>query len=283
MPCRITQRYNTQHMGLLSNTPVDSRCNTALHLASDFAVMRSFLEKLADVEAENVDGLRPIHCAVRTGLVELVELLIQHGANLDAADMFGNRPLHDAVCHGLKVVQLLVQHGAKLNVQNIDGKTPLHIAIERQQCDVIMFLMSQDADAGLTDIWRNTPLHYVTSELLTVDGIAEHIAPILINKHQHTMIQNAVGMCTLMHISAHGISDFQFYQERPEAKTAVAMSGNTQVMKKTADEVLIQISSILSSAVIKSQIISIRGFTRKHPATLCCRRVRKTQNVPSQY
>jgi len=45
--------------------------------------------------------------------------------------IFGNRPLHDAVCHGLKVVQLLVQHGAQLNVQNIDGKTPLHIAVER--------------------------------------------------------------------------------------------------------------------------------------------------------
>ena len=58
---------------------------------------------------------------MRKGLDELVKLLIQHGANVDAADVFGNRPLHEAVCHGLNVVHLLVQHGANLNVQNIDG------------------------------------------------------------------------------------------------------------------------------------------------------------------
>jgi len=58
-------------------------------------------------DVEDIDGLRPIQHAVRTGNVELVKLLIQYGANVDAADPHGNRPLHEAVCHGLDVVQLL--------------------------------------------------------------------------------------------------------------------------------------------------------------------------------
>jgi len=217
----------------LSDILIDSRCNTALHLTTDFTVMWSLLDNGANAEAENIDGLRPIHCAVRTGLVELVELLIQHGANVDAADIFGNRPLHDAVCHGLNVVQLLVQHGAKLNVQNIDGKTPLHIAIERQQCDVIMFLLSQDADVGLTDVWRNTPLHYITSELLKVDAFAEHIVKLLISNHQHTMVLNAVGVSTLRHITA--TLDYRYCKTGlPTDNNTAATLCNRQWVQKSA-------------------------------------------------
>ena len=161
---------------------VDCHCNTAMHLTTNFQSMISLIENGADVDAENVDGLRPIHCAVRTRVVELVKLLIQHGANVDATDVFGNTPLHDAVCHGLNVVQVLVQHGkAKLNVQNTDGKTPLHIAVERQQSDVIVFLLSQDVDVALTDVWRNTALHYITSELFTDSVVTK-----CVKKNSHT-------------------------------------------------------------------------------------------------
>jgi len=188
---------------------VDCRRNTAMHLTTDLQAMKSLLQNGADVEAENVDGLRPIHRTVRMELVELVELLIEHGANVDPADVFGNRPLHDAVCHGLNVVQLLVQHGAKLNVQNIDGKTPLHIAIEREQSDVIVFLLSQDADVGLTDVWRNTPLHYFTSELLAVSEVAESVANILTKWIQYKCIRNIVDMPISLPITTRTASDDQ--------------------------------------------------------------------------
>ena len=139
-------RYGISAFSLSSNTHTDCDDNTAVRLTTDLQRMRSLLENGADVEAENVDGLRPIHLAVRTGLVELIELLIQHGANVDAADVYGNSSLHEAVsCHGLRVVQLLVEHGATVNVQNIDGKTLLHIAVERQQSEVAVFLLNAGA------------------------------------------------------------------------------------------------------------------------------------------
>jgi len=188
---------------------VDCRCNTDVHLTTDLQIMTSLLDTGADIEAENIDGLRPIHRAVRTGIVELVELLIQHGANVDAADVFGNRPLHDAVYHGLNVVQLLVQRAAKLNVQNIDGKTPLHIAVERRQLDVIMFLLDQDTDVGLTDVWRNTPLHYFTSELAAVSGVAESVVNVLTKKSQRFFVRNIVDVSMSMPVMTSEISDHQ--------------------------------------------------------------------------
>ena len=209
---QILTNCSSSAMGLRYNkiyppnvTHVDCHRNTALHLTTDLQTATSLLEKGANVDAENVEGLRPIHCAVKTGLVELVDLLIQHGANVDAADIFGNRPLHDAVCHGLNVVQLLVQHGAKLNVQNIDGKTPLHIAVERQQADIIVFLMTHDADVGLTDVWHNTPLHYLTYRLLAVSELTKNIEKLLKNKPQHLLVRNAVDISVFMHIATHGI------------------------------------------------------------------------------
>jgi len=51
-------------------TRIDCDCNTAMHLTTDVEQTTSLLENGADVEAENVDGLRPIHCAVRSGVVE---------------------------------------------------------------------------------------------------------------------------------------------------------------------------------------------------------------------
>ena len=190
-----------------SAVDVDCRRNTAMHLTAYLQAVISLLENGADVEAENIDGLRPIHCAVRTGRVKLVELLINHGANFDAADVFGNRPLHEAVCNSLSVVQLLVQRGANLNVQDINGKTPLHVAVERQQSDVIMFLLSQDADVGLTDIWRNTPLHYLTSELFALSGAAGSVVKLLRKKSQHLFIRNVVDVSASMHITTLALSN----------------------------------------------------------------------------
>ena len=126
-------RTCTNDSSLSSDACALYNCNTAVHLTTDVQRMKSLLENGADVEAENVDGLRPIHCAVRTGLVELIEPLIQHDANVDAVDICGNSPLHEAVCQGLNVVQLLVDRGAKVNVQNIDGM-PWNFNILKLSC-----------------------------------------------------------------------------------------------------------------------------------------------------
>ena len=194
---------------LVSNRSAASLRHSDLDPPSGFCVD---CKNGADIEAENVHGLRPIHCAVRIGCVELVKLLIQHGANVDADDAFGNRPLHEAVCHGLNVVQLLVQSGAQLNVQNIDGKTPLHIAVEHQQADVVVFLLSQDTDVGLTDVWHNTPFHYVTSELLAESGVAESVENVLTEKSRLCFIWNTVNVSVLQHIRMCKISDNQCHK-----------------------------------------------------------------------
>ena len=141
-----------------------------------------------------------------------MKLLLNNGAKAEISDKLGRTPLFIAVRHGLEVVQLLVQHGAKLNVQNINGKTPLHMAIASEQYDVIMFLLSQDADVGLTDVLRNTTLHYVTGELLKVSRFAGYVRRNVAVIFRNPVIRNAVGLSGIQQniYVAHGLLDYQF-------------------------------------------------------------------------
>lgn len=58
-------------------------------------------------------------------------------APLDARDIYGDTPLHDAARNGkLKVVQALVHAGALVDVSNKDGKTALDLSREHGRVHV---------------------------------------------------------------------------------------------------------------------------------------------------
>ena len=60
----------------------------------------------------------------------MTQILIQHGANLDAQSRFGETVLHMAVRKGNPMmVRELMQSGATANIQNEDGYTPLDLAV----------------------------------------------------------------------------------------------------------------------------------------------------------
>jgi ankyrin repeat protein len=62
-------------------------------------------------------------------LLDAAKLAIELGADVEAADDFGNTALHYAAYHRLStLVQLLVDHGAALEARNMFGETPLWAA-----------------------------------------------------------------------------------------------------------------------------------------------------------
>lgn len=71
-------------------------------------------------------GSSPLHCAVLTGNIDLVQQLIDSGAAIDARDDNGNTPLMLAVHHGYPaIVQKLIDAGSKINLHNAEGLTAL--------------------------------------------------------------------------------------------------------------------------------------------------------------
>jgi ankyrin repeat protein len=55
---------------------------------------------------------------------DLVDVMIQHGANVNATDGLGNTPLHQAYFN-IEVVKKLLERGARVDKVNKSGETPL--------------------------------------------------------------------------------------------------------------------------------------------------------------
>ena len=71
------------------------------------------------------------------GRKDVVEHLLDHGANVHARDDGGLIPLHNACSFGhAEVVQLLLRHGADGNARDNWNYTPLHEAAIKGKIDV---------------------------------------------------------------------------------------------------------------------------------------------------
>ena len=62
-------------------------------------------------------------------LFVLFQLLLSHGANVNACDNWNYTPLHEAANKGkLDVCVVLLQNGADIQIRNTDNKTAIDLA-----------------------------------------------------------------------------------------------------------------------------------------------------------
>ena len=88
--------------------------------------------------------------------LEVVKILINSGAEVDAKDNNGLTPLHVAakereIFHGgqvqlLEIFKVLINSGAQFNIKNNDGKTPLDLATDQKVKKYLLELQNKDSD-----------------------------------------------------------------------------------------------------------------------------------------
>jgi hypothetical protein len=102
------------------------------------------IESGADVNAvgNGRDNEVVLHDACRRGRVEIIDLLIQAGADLDVRNAIGQTPLMEAARYGeLPAVQRLVAAGADLNLRSArNNATALGLARENDEREVVELL-----------------------------------------------------------------------------------------------------------------------------------------------
>jgi ankyrin repeat protein len=121
----------------------------------------SFINSYNANIANEQSQLTLLHIAANYGFDDLVEQLINKGAEPNATTISGFTPMHMAAYHGNEsTVSLLAHKGAFANSLNKDGNSPLHLAAAQGQKATALTLLKNGADLAGYNVNGNTALAY---------------------------------------------------------------------------------------------------------------------------
>ena len=116
---------------------------TALHYAAlenDLQKVNVLLDAGADPDAADRQGFTPLHFAAQQWSVEAAQILLDRGADVDPSDTYGNSPLWTAVFNSNgrgALIELLRSRGANPLRANKAGRTPLGLARQMGHAGVV--------------------------------------------------------------------------------------------------------------------------------------------------
>ncbi|XP_002119938.2 scaffold protein ILK [Ciona intestinalis] len=92
----------------------------------------------------------PLHWACREGHMHIVEILLNRGARINAANMGDDTPLHNAAQMGhFEILKKIIKYNADVNAINEHGNTPLHYACFGQHAACAEELVTNGATVGI--------------------------------------------------------------------------------------------------------------------------------------
>ncbi len=153
---------------------VNSKGETALHMACQTflskkqtterqTVVEHLINKGAEIDAQDHDGLTPLHVAASNDdddSLLLVKCLLNNKAGVNVQNQKGETPLH--LAHKADVAAFLMRNGAIIDVQDHDGLTPLHVAASNDDDGSLLLvkcLVNNKADVNVQNQKGETPLH----------------------------------------------------------------------------------------------------------------------------
>ena len=128
-------------------------------------VAELLLDHGADINATTSNyGVTPLMAACYSGHTSITKLLLgRRGCHVNAVDNGGDTALHKACWDGsTECVKELLAHGADTSIKNKDGETPLDIARNQNHKAVIALLLPQEK--------KHTDLTTVMSKLNSLDA-----------------------------------------------------------------------------------------------------------------
>jgi len=159
--------------------------------ADDIVKAKTLISEGVNVNARNIRGRTPLLMTAIGGNVEMAEVLISGGADINVKGE-SRTPLDWAILRGDKdFAELLITKGANINIKGSHGQTPLHIAAGRGNEDAVALLIAHNADVDMKDDGGVTPLgmaeengYNEIAELLRKHGarISKGIGETVLNK-----------------------------------------------------------------------------------------------------
>ncbi|CRG89394.1 hypothetical protein PISL3812_06430 [Talaromyces islandicus] len=144
------------------------------------------------IDSVDLRNKTALHIATAHDREDVVELLVENNADVNARSDGGWTPLHNASDKGFKnIVQLLIKEGADVNSQLLNGITPLHLAAQAGHTDVVECLLEQPELRRRTrDTFGSTP--FLRAAQFKRKDIVRLLAPF---NHVEALSEDAIGAC----------------------------------------------------------------------------------------
>lgn len=159
--------------------------------------------------ADSSEGLTIVSllsCAAEYGDLNLVELLIRKGADVNIRNSTSTTtPLHNV--RSYEVAKLLITKGAIVDAKTSDGVTPL---FNPRSYEIAELLVNQGANVKAIDVRGHTPLHWVAGGQTFNDEYKQlklRVSQLLLDRGANANAQDAKGSTPLHKVSAPEIAE----------------------------------------------------------------------------
>jgi ankyrin repeat protein len=166
-------------------------------------IMSLLLSKGANPSSTDVWGETPLHRAVQTGHEDATHLLLrQDNAYVDAQNSRQATPLLEAAVRGhIQLVKILVQHGADVLHTISGGMTSLMLAAAVGELEVVSYLMEQGVPINASNDWGNTAL------LVAAGCGRTEVLAFLLQNGAAVDVKNKKGRCPVLAAAAEGYEE----------------------------------------------------------------------------
>jgi hypothetical protein len=203
---------------------------------------------MQEVYCKNENNQSLLSIASQNGQIDMVQLLIDKGIDINASDKEGNTALHMAAINGHKdIAQLLVAEGADINSRNKDGHTPLFASIKFRQKNIAEFLLNEGAKIDISTNYGNSPL------VAAISNDMIEIAEMLISKGANLNTQNVDGH-TPLHIAYNDTKMIKLLLSAGAKYDIKDNYGNSALHYVSNDIISNKLNDVLSEADIKKII-----------------------------
>lgn len=174
----------------LKRTPLHWACATGKLRLAEMLLERENMPR-ANINAVEVREKTSLHIAAAHDRDDIVEMLLKHGADVNAKSDGGWTPLHNACEKGSeKIARLLLSAGAEINAKLLNGMSPLHLAAQGGHISVVRCLLERKDVKMAPDTFGSTP--FVRAAQNRRKDIVDLLAPF---NHAETLSEDALGAC----------------------------------------------------------------------------------------